>query len=313
MTVTPPDPEDVAGRLKGWSRTRPGMPSRADRGARAMTPDQIVGRMRSAGDAQWERLNSVEGTEGTTPGQVLGALSSVSGGIYGQPLPYDKLLTEGVFSAVAWDDAHDDMHITNVDDYYNYQAGMFLDDEGFHEDRGMKYRFDPRGENGGWDASVVAPSLDKSPAALTEVPTSSIFPARPRTVAAGYDSVRGVLTVMFRDGTLYNYYAITPLEWGQFLNARSKGRFIKRFLDGKIRGVADVGGIPRQHRELMYRVARTTQVIQKGRTRRQSAATKQKVAASTKLRAQRAYARQSTKAYAKTVAVVKPPTPPRSK
>ena len=41
----------------------------------------------------------------------------------------------------------------------------------------------------------------ESPAALTDIPTSSTNVRRPRTVAAGYDEEREVLTVMFRDGT----------------------------------------------------------------------------------------------------------------
>jgi KTSC domain-containing protein len=273
-----------------------------------MTPEQIVGRMASAGDPQWEQLNSVEGTSGTTPKQVLEALGSMAGGVYTHSLPYDKMLNNGVFTAVAWNDAHDEEFLSNVDDFYNYQAGMFLDDEGFYHDRGLKYRFDPRGETGGQNVYIVAPSLDKTPAALTEVPTSSIFPARPRTVAAGYDSVRGVLTVLFRDATLYNYYQVDPREWGAFLSSRSKGRYIKKYLDGKIRGVADVGGIPREHRELMYRVARTTQVIQKGLTGRQSGRSKQVVSSETKMRAKRQYARQATKAYARATPSISLPT-----
>ena len=47
---------------------------------------------------------------------------------------------------------------------------------------------------------------DPSDPGLYEVPTSTSRPDKPRTVAAAYNPKRSVLTVMFRDSTLYNYY-----------------------------------------------------------------------------------------------------------
>lgn len=83
---------------------------------------------------------------------------------------------------------------------------------------------------------------DKSPAQITIVPTATTNPKRPRTVAAGYSSKRQTLTVVFRPprmgavGVLYNYYEVDGLEWGNFKRARSKGRFIKAYLDDHPRG-----------------------------------------------------------------------------
>ena len=102
------------------------------------------------------------------------------------------------------------------------------------------------------------------PAPLSLVPTSTINPDRPRTVAAGYlanptDSADGKLSVVFRDGTFYNYYNVSMAEWNAFKQNRSKGRFILRFLDSKPRGAADVDGADDAGKLLLYRIARTSQ------------------------------------------------------
>lgn len=63
-----------------------------------------------------------------------------------------------------------------------------------------------------------------APAQLTDVPTSSLNASRPRTVAAGYDASRLMLTVVFRDGTVWNYPNVTPGQWQNFHASISKGR-----------------------------------------------------------------------------------------
>lgn len=70
-------------------------------------------------------------------------------------------------------------------------------------------------------------------APLTDAPTSSTNPQRPRTIAAGYASSTRTLSVVFRDGTPWNYYEVSPLEWANFRRAKSKGRFIRLYLDAK--------------------------------------------------------------------------------
>lgn len=109
-----------------------------------------------------------------------------------------------------------------------------------------------------------------APAPITEVPTSSINPEWPRTVAAGYDRNRQCLTVVFRDGTYYNYYGVTAGQWSNFQRARSKGRFIKTYLDALPRGAADITQIPTDHRDAMYQAARTGQIQREGVTGKQS-------------------------------------------
>jgi len=97
------------------------------------------------------------------------------------------------------------------------------------------------------------------------VPTSTSDPDRPRTVAAGYDSGREVLTVVFRDGTFYNYYEVNPNEWQEFKRTNSKGVYIYSVLDYHPRGPATLGDVSPQVRENLYRIARAVQIQKKGK------------------------------------------------
>lgn len=106
---------------------------------------------------------------------------------------------------------------------------------------------------------------DTSAAPLTVVPTSTTNPARPRTVAAGYDKDEEKVTVVFRDGTFYNYYEVTPAEWQAFKARVSKGRYIYRYLDFKPRGAADVGSISQTARKAFYRFTRAAQIKSGGK------------------------------------------------
>lgn len=116
-------------------------------------------------------------------------------------------------------------------------------------------------------AEIEGPDMgeDETPAELTLVPTSTINPERPRTVAAGYDKVDNKITVVFRDGTFYNYYEVSPSEWQAFKARVSKGRYIYSYLDSKPRGPADVAGISATARKAFYRLSRASQVQFKGR------------------------------------------------
>jgi hypothetical protein len=115
---------------------------------------------------------------------------------------------------------------------------------------------------------VVSPFSDEedtSPAPLTLVPTSTSNPKRPRTVAAGYDEDEQKLTVVFRDGTFYNYYDVDKTEWEVFKANRSKGAVIYRMLDFKPRGPADDSSISQSARAAYYQYSRGVQVSQKGK------------------------------------------------
>jgi len=106
---------------------------------------------------------------------------------------------------------------------------------------------------------------DTSPADLTLVPTSTTNPARPRTVAAGYDEYEEKLTVVFRDGTFYNYYEVSGSEWAAFKANRSKGAVIYRMLDFKPRGPADVSTLGAKAQQAFYRYSRGAQIHMKGK------------------------------------------------
>ncbi|WP_274032559.1 KTSC domain-containing protein [Streptomyces sp. MMBL 11-1] len=78
---------------------------------------------------------------------------------------------------------------------------------------------------------------------LTERPTNTSNPPRPRTVAAGYDYKSKTMFVRFRgervapgiyqDGVGYEYYGVTRREWNRFRAAGSPGRMINQVFNGK--------------------------------------------------------------------------------
>lgn len=122
---------------------------------------------------------------------------------------------------------------------------------------------------------------DQSAFIQKDVPTSTTNYSRPRTVAAGYDPERQTMTVVFRDGTFYNYYEVTQSEWDAFRASYSKGRpWLNRASktqasDGlfihKPRGDAGaMKDINPAIREALYRVVRTHQQrnpVKVGRTK----------------------------------------------
>lgn len=99
-----------------------------------------------------------------------------------------------------------------------------------------------------------------APAALTDIPTSSLNASRPRTVAAGYDESRRILTVVFRDGTIWNYSGVTPGEWQNFHASISKGRpWINDQLFGRGEP-ADMTGLDPAVSAQLYTQARNAQI-----------------------------------------------------
>jgi hypothetical protein len=49
------------------------------------------------------------------------------------------------------------------------------------------------------------------PVPITVNPTRTSNPSRPRTLAAGYDGKTDTMTVVFRDGAVYEYYDVTSM------------------------------------------------------------------------------------------------------
>lgn len=130
------------------------------------------------------------------------------------------------------------------------------------------------------DKDISNANGDSAAFIIKDIPTSSTNYARPRTVAAGYDPYRQVMTVVFRDGTFYNYYEVTPSEWEAFHASYSKGkpwlnpRNSKQGFDGlflsKPRGDAgDMSSVDPEIRAALWRVAKSWQETAKpkpGRT-----------------------------------------------
>lgn len=127
-------------------------------------------------------------------------------------------------------------------------------------------------------AMVAGTGMTSRAAPITDIPTTTSNPERPRTVAAGWESYAdrregshdanvGVLTVVFRDGTYWNYYDMARGEWAAFERSRSKGWYIATYMDGKRHGAANVGAPARAVSEIIYRIARTAQLAYKGGTK----------------------------------------------
>lgn len=78
---------------------------------------------------------------------------------------------------------------------------------------------------------------------LTERPTNTSNPPRPRTMAAGYDYKSRTMFVRFRgekvadglytDGVGYEYYNVSRREWDRFRHAASPGRMINSVFNAK--------------------------------------------------------------------------------
>lgn len=130
------------------------------------------------------------------------------------------------------------------------------------------------------EEEVNAIGLNTLPAELSEIPTSSSNALRPRTLAAGWhkevgsnrdprDQRFGRLTVMFRDGTLYNYYDVSYAEWRTFKGSLSKGPMLNRasksqgydgFLLSHPHGPADISDVPEEIQRGLQSMAREAQL-----------------------------------------------------
>lgn len=174
----------------------------------------------------------------------------------------------------------------NLKDDDGTVLGQVLSRQTFTDDQGNVYRpvvnvFNPKTPEDYKDQSIreaqgAAPN--QNPVPLTNIPTSTTNYRRPRTVAAGYqryldDPLQGKLTVMFRDGTLYNYYNVTPGDWIIFRNSISKGPLLNRGTKGNPDGMllkyphgpAAITDVPDAVQSQLYRIAREAQVRYKYR------------------------------------------------
>ena len=256
-SARPPDATEIIARARGGARVAPGSRAATAHG----DPTSTFNRYKQAADPQWEQFQNAAG-EGASPLDVMGMID-LAGGEHAA----EELLSRGAFEAIPVDD--DPSGSVTSGEYFREYASRFLEEEGFYDRLGYGYT-----NYGDAPSTALISSIGTAPADITQSPTSTTNPDRPRTVAAGYDKARKVLTVIFRDGTFYNYYAVSGLEWGNFKRARSKGRFIRLYLDAKTRGPASTGMIPQAHQELLYKVARTSQVMKRGYTGSQKVGSK---------------------------------------
>lgn len=79
-------------------------------------------------------------------------------------------------------------------------------------------------EDEGHDFEEVNENRHAAPITIRATSTSN--PKRPRTLRAGYEYSTGTLTVIFRDGTWWNYYKVPATMWEGFRNASSKGAYL---------------------------------------------------------------------------------------
>lgn len=103
-------------------------------------------------------------------------------------------------------------------------------------------------------------SFDEDREDDVEIPTSTENPERPRTVAAAFDNQRSIITLVFRDGTVYNYYNCTRKMWDDFKAETSKWEYIRDKLDKLPRGIADMSQVPEEIRMIAYGRARGAQI-----------------------------------------------------
>lgn len=254
---TPPDPRDVLERARlalAWVQ--------AGRAAANYEPKQYG----LTSNPVWNRRYDLQ------PDDIheVNVLTGQTGHEHelGKNTAFNDLITAGEFQAIAYDDW---LPPTTPQDFYAQQSSKFLDEEGFYEERGYNYQFDWTLGGAHRDTLTEAQlqllsTTSKAAAPITYMPTSTTNPERPRTIAAGWDGRRKVLTTVFRDGTFYNYYEVDSGTWSNFVRARSKGVFIYTYLDGHIRGAAEVDSVPLEHREILARLSRTAQVTRGGVT-----------------------------------------------
>ena len=94
-------------------------------------------------------------------------------------------------------------------------------------------------------------TLDRGGAVMAT--TTSTNPDKPRTRQAGYDYKTNTMTVVFRDGTWWEYRNVPVETWYEFKAAESKGRYLRESgLDswGDM-GPADISAMPRSRRAQM--------------------------------------------------------------
>jgi len=94
--------------------------------------------------------------------------------------------------------------------------------------------------------------------------TSTMNPERPRTIRAGYNHETEVLTVVFRDGTWWNYYDVPVDMWERFKEAPSKGIYLRESgLDTwPSMGAVDMSSVSKHQRVMLAYTVTTSRRLQ---------------------------------------------------
>lgn len=228
-------------------------------GRRARSSSPSARAQRAVLPSSEELLNLIGSRPVAAAEAEFGSISDIAGEFY-NPRKYRNLAGEIVgMSGTKGLDIEDALETNPLGEdnfFYVDSRGNFVDSSIFRQS------YDIDEETGELTVpGMRGPQEGEStrPAPISVVPTSTSNVERPRTVAAGYDPERNVLTVVFRDGSWYNYYEVTPGEWKQFKAVTSKGKFIYSFLDYKPRGAADVRNLGAGVRKNLYGISRAYQ------------------------------------------------------
>ena len=207
------------------------------------------------------------GTPRPSAQELMRSLSSMGNEFFGASVAVSKAKINNV--ADIMDDPTQSLDFYNPKSYDNWAGEKYETEKGLAPGRSTYEIIDMNADmdsSSNWiiPGEKADPMEDTSPADLTLIPTSTTNPKRPRTVAAGYDADEQKLTVVFRDGTFYNYYEVDASEWAAFKANRSKGAVISRMLDFKPRGEASMSTISAKAQKAFYRYSRGFQIANKG-------------------------------------------------
>jgi hypothetical protein len=135
------------------------------------------------------------------------------------------------------------------------------------------YEVTEEDENAEPTLNVVPETLDLKATSTTAYSPDATKPGKPRTLRAGYNSETEVLTVVFRDGTWWNYYDVPRDVWDAFKAARSKGKFLHEegFNAGKYAmGATDMSTVSKQQRVMLAYSVETSRRLQQALKGKQS-------------------------------------------
>jgi hypothetical protein len=116
-----------------------------------------------------------------------------------------------------------------------------------------------------YDPKLEDLERDERPSDIAIRGTSTTNPQKPRTIAAGYDREKMILTVVFRGNIWWNYYDVPEYMWLEFVAAESKGKYLRESgLDTwDDMGPADTDSLGRIRKFKLNRIARLAEKQQK--------------------------------------------------